>query len=147
MAGYACFKDEEHRRDAVPSSVLAAFIWSLALQISVVCALTWGVTAGDRFMPRLFWDDFTNAPGVHYAAGMLVLMSVLVLGLMWTRRRSALDLWIMVTISMLISEMALVTLGLTARFYLGMVCQPHFSSGRFNCCFERFGGRSDEITC
>jgi two-component sensor histidine kinase len=75
--------------------------------------------AGDNFMPRLFLDDLTNAPGLHYASGMLVLLSVLVLLLMWTHRTSVLDLWIMVTICMLLSEMALVAFGMTARFYLG----------------------------
>jgi signal transduction histidine kinase len=44
---------------------------------------------------------------------------VLVLLLMWTRRRSVLDLWVMVAVCMLISEMTLVALGLTSRFYLG----------------------------
>jgi len=56
---------------------------------------------------------------VHYAAGLLVLTSVLVLLLMWGRRTAVLDLWLIVTICMMISEMALVTFGLTARFYLG----------------------------
>jgi len=119
VAGYASLKDGKHRSDAVSTSAPAAFFRSLAIQIGVVCALTWAVTAGDRFMPRLFLDDLTNAPGVHYAAGTLVLISVLVLLLLWTRRTSVLDLWIMVTICMLISEMALVALGMTARFYLG----------------------------
>src|SRR5262245_19214809 len=119
VAGYAFLKDREHSDGAVPNSGVAAFFWSLAIQISAVCALTWGVTAGDGLMPRLFLDDLANAPGVHYAAGMLVLISVLVLLLMWTRRSSVLDLWIVVTICMLISEMALVTFGLTGRFYLG----------------------------
>ena len=119
VAGYAFLKDGEPRPGADPISGLVAFFWSLVIQISVVCGLTWGVTAGDRFMPRLFFDDLTNAQGVHYAAGMLVLFSVIVLLLMWTRRKSVLDLWIMVAICMLISEMTLVTLGVTARFYLG----------------------------
>jgi two-component sensor histidine kinase len=119
VATYASLKDRQHWKDAIPTSALAAFFWSLAIQISVVCALTWGVTAGDRFMPRLFFDDLTNAPGLHYATGTIVLTTMLVLLLMWTRRTSVLDLWIMVTLCMLISEMALVTLGLTARFYLG----------------------------
>jgi len=118
VAGYAFLKSGKHRRGAVPTLALA-FFWSLAIQISLVCALTWGVTAGDSYMPRLFFDDLTNAPGVHYAAGMLVLISVLVLLLVWVRRTSVLDLWLMVTICMLISEMALVTSGMTARFYLG----------------------------
>src|SRR5262249_18763452 len=101
VVGYASLKDWEHRRGAVPTSGLAGFFWGLAIQISMVCALTWGVTAGDAFMPRLFLDDLTNAPGLHYATGMIVLIAVLVLLLMWTRRTSVLDLWIMVTICML----------------------------------------------
>src|SRR6516165_4447020 len=65
VAGYAFLKDEQHWRGAVPTSAVAAFFWSLAIQISVVCALTWGVTVGDRLMPQLFLDDLTNAPGLH----------------------------------------------------------------------------------
>jgi signal transduction histidine kinase/CheY-like chemotaxis protein len=118
IAGYAYLKDE-NRSNAAPTSALSAFFGSFGVQISLVCALTWAVTAGDRFMPRLFFDDRSYAPLIHYAAGALVLTSVLVLLLMWTRRTSVLDLWITVAICMLISEMALVTFGLTARFYLG----------------------------
>ena len=119
VAGYAFLKNREYRIDAVATSALPAFVWSLAVQISVVCTLTWSVAAGDGFMPRLFLDDVTYAPLVYHVTGMIVLTSALVLLLMWTRRTSVLDLWIMVTLCMLISEMALVTLGLTARFYLG----------------------------
>jgi signal transduction histidine kinase/ActR/RegA family two-component response regulator len=118
IAGYACLRDE-NRSDAAPTSALSAFFGSVWIQISLVCALTWAVTAGDRFMPRLFLDDLSYAPLIHYASGTLVLTSILVLLLMWTRRTSVLDLWITVAICMLISEMALVTFGLTARFYLG----------------------------
>jgi signal transduction histidine kinase len=119
VAGYACLKDGERRNDAHIPSGLSAFYWSVAIQISLVCALTWAVTAGERFMPRLFLDDLSYAPLIYYATGMLVLISVLVLLLMWTCRTSVLDLWLMVAICMLISEMALVASGLTVRFYLG----------------------------
>jgi signal transduction histidine kinase len=119
VAGYACWKDRKQRTDVVPTSVLPTFLWSLTIQISLICALTWAVIAGDRFMPRLFLDDLSYAPLVHYAAGTLVLIAALVLLPMWSRRTSALDLWIIVALCMLISEMALVALGLTARFYVG----------------------------
>jgi signal transduction histidine kinase len=119
VAGYACLKGGERRNDAHIPSGLSAFYWSAAIQISLVCALTWAVTAGERFMPRLFLDDLSYAPLIYYATGMLVLMSVLVLLLMWTRRTSVLDLWLMVAICMVISEMALVAAGMTVRFYLG----------------------------
>ena len=116
---YAWLKNGERGNDAVRPSALAAFCWSMAIQISLVCALTWAVTAGDRFMPRMFLDDLSMAPLGHYVTGMLVLMSVLVLLLMWSRRRSVLDLWVMVAVCMLISEMTLVAFGMTSRFSLG----------------------------
>src|SRR6516225_884318 len=119
VAGYARLKDAERGNAAIRPSALAAFCWSVAIQISLVCALTWTVTAGDRIMPRMFLDDLGMAPLGHYVAGMLVLMSVLVLLLMWTRRRSVLDLWVMVAVCMLISEMTLVAFGMTSRFSLG----------------------------
>jgi len=119
VAGYAWLKDEKHTSVAIRTAPMRASFQSLAIQLSLVCALTWAVTAGDRFMPRLFLDDVSYAPLAYYAAGTIVLISVLVLLLMWTRLTSVLDLWIMVAICMLISEMALVTFGLTARFYLG----------------------------
>src|SRR5436190_16594094 len=65
VAGYASLKDGDHRSDAVPTSALVAFFRSLAIQIGMVCALTWGVTAGDGFIPRLFLDDLTYAPVAH----------------------------------------------------------------------------------
>ena len=119
VAGYAWLKDEERRANAFSPSVQSAFCWSTAIQIGLVCALTWAVTTGDAFMPRMFLDDRSATPLIHYAAGTLVLLSVLALLLMWTRRRSVLDLWVMVMLGMLISEMALVTFGLTTRFSLG----------------------------
>jgi signal transduction histidine kinase len=119
VAGYAWLKSEERGSDFVPHSALNAFCWSAAIQIGVVCALTWAVTAGDRLMPHLFFDDRSMAPLGNYVAGILALMSVLVLLLMWTRLTSVLDLWVMVAICMLISEMTLVAFGLTRRFYLG----------------------------
>jgi len=119
VAGYAWLKDGARGNDAIRSSALTAFCWSVAIQISLVCALTWAVTAGDRFMPRMFLGDLSMAPLGHYVTGMLVLMSVLVLLLMWTRRTSVLDLWVMVVICMTISEMTLVAFGMTSRFSLG----------------------------
>src|SRR5262249_23656690 len=119
VAGYAWLKDGARGSDSIRLSGLTAFCWSVAIQIGLVCALTWSVTAEDRFMPRMFFDDLSMAPLGQYVAGTLVLISVLVLLLMWTRRTSMLDLWVTVAICMLISEMTLVAFGMTGRFYLG----------------------------
>jgi hypothetical protein len=118
VTGYAYLKDGERTSDTVPPSAPRAFYCSLVIQIGLVCALTWAVTIGDTFMPRLFLDDLTMAPLAHYVTGAIALMSTLVLLLMWTRRTSVLDLWLMVALCMLISEMTLVTFVLTGRFNL-----------------------------
>jgi two-component sensor histidine kinase len=119
VAGYAWLKDEDHRNDASPPSTQSAFCWSAAIQIGLTCALTWVVTGGDRFMPRMFVDDLNHTPLVHYAAGTIVLLSVVALVLLWTRLTSVLDLWVMFAICMLITEKALVALGMTTRFSVG----------------------------
>jgi membrane-associated sensor protein len=119
VAGYAWLKGEEHRSDAVPPSTLSAFCWSTVIQIGLICVLTWAVTTGDRFMPRMFLDDLNSTPLVRYAAGTIVLLSVLTLLLMWARLTSVIDLWVMAAISMLITEKTLVTFGMTTRFSLG----------------------------
>src|SRR5436190_22407745 len=100
-------------------STLSAFCWSTAIQIGLICALTWAVVAGDRFIPRMFLDDLNYTPVLHYATGIIVLLSVVALLLMWTRLTSVLDLLVVLTICMLITEKTLVTLGMTTRFSLG----------------------------
>ena len=116
VGGYAYLKDRDRRDAAIRTSV---FYLSLAIQIILVCALTWAATAGESFIPRLFSDDRTYVPLTHYITGLLVLMAMVALLLVWIRRSSALDLWVMVVMCMLISEMGLVAFGVTARFYLG----------------------------
>jgi Membrane-associated sensor, integral membrane domain/HWE histidine kinase len=119
VAGYAWLKDEEHRNDAIQPPTLSSFCWSAMVQIGVICVLTAAVTAGDGFMPRMFSDDLNSTPLVHYAAGTIVLLSVLALLLIWTRLTSVLDLCVMVVICMLITEKTLVAFGMTTRFSLG----------------------------
>src|SRR5262249_48619010 len=96
-----------------------AVYWSVAVQIGLVCLLTWLLTTADAFMPRMFQDDRSSTPVLQYAAGTLVLLSLTVLLLMWLRRRSVLDLWVMAGVAMVTSEMTLVTFKMTSRFNVG----------------------------
>jgi two-component sensor histidine kinase len=119
IAGYGLLTDEGPRNDRTQWSVLGVFGSSFAIVASLVGILTFVVTAGDRSMPPLFLDGLTMAPLAHYVTAALAMMSTLVLVLMWGRRRSALDLWLMVAVCMLISEMAVVAFAVKARFNLG----------------------------
>jgi len=119
VGGFVLLKNSDHRNDAVPASTLSALFCSMAVQIVLIGALTWAVTVGDWFMPHMFSDDVHYTPLVHYAAGTVVLLGVVVLLLMWIRLTSVLDLWVFVALCMLITEKTLVLLGMTTRFSLG----------------------------
>jgi hypothetical protein len=68
VAGYAYLKGVGRRRHVTPPSMLPAFGWSLAIQISLICTITWVVTAGDRFMPHLYLDDLSQAPLAQFGS-------------------------------------------------------------------------------
>src|SRR5205085_3819686 len=54
-----------------------------------------------------------------YAAGSAALLSVLALIVLWTRRRSVLDLWLMVVMCAYVIEICLITFPVPARFSIG----------------------------
>jgi signal transduction histidine kinase len=114
--GYALLTSGKHTGSIELSPRLAIF-WSVAIVISVVCALTAAVTAGHNLMPRLLGDGIL--PLGHYLNGMIALTNVLALLLLWFRGKSVLDLWLMVAVGAVILDAAVVALFLQFRFSLG----------------------------
>jgi signal transduction histidine kinase len=116
---YAWLKDEQHSKYLSQISPRSAIGWSVAIVISLVCGLTWLATAEDEHLPRLF-TNITNMTPLVFRFGVLTnLLNALALALLWRRRRSLLDQWLIVVTVALISEMALVTLFETSRFSFG----------------------------
>jgi signal transduction histidine kinase len=118
LVAYACLMDRKYTEDAIKPSARPAIYWSVPIVISLVCTLTWAVTAGDRFMPSLFLDGTHISPLGNYVTGIIALTSMLALLLLWTRGTSVLDLWLMVAVCALLAETVMVAFFLTARFSL-----------------------------
>jgi len=111
--GYALLTSGKH------TSPRPAILWSVAIVIIVVCALTSAVTAGHDLMPRLLGGTAILPLG-HYVNGLIALTNVLALMLLWSRGKSVLDLWLMVAVCALIMETGLVALGfVSGRFSIG----------------------------
>ena len=129
VVGYAYLKNGKLMKDTIKPSVSFAVHWSVVVVISMVCVLTWGVTAGDKVLPRLVKEGglISIEPLGQYLSGVILLTCVLALLLVWTRRTSVLDLWLMVAICALIADLTMVTLSLTARFSLGFYSIRVFS--------------------
>jgi signal transduction histidine kinase len=116
---YALLKDADPDKRVWHGSVGAAIMSSLTTTAAVVCAAVFIVTGGDAYLPRISLDRVHFSTLWLYVAGCLVLWSVLTLIVLWTRRRSVLDLWLMVVLCAYAIEIYLVAFPGLARFSLG----------------------------
>ncbi len=96
-------------------SVRSGIWWTVAVVITLVCALVLLATAGDSLLPPLFADGGKLSPAGIYGVEFDLLVNAAALGFLWTRRRSVLDLWLMVVACASVAEIARGT----ARFSLG----------------------------
>jgi signal transduction histidine kinase len=124
---YAWLKDLGPPHNVTRGSPAFAICWSVVTVIGLICGIAW-VATGDTFLPPLFRDDITHfSPIADLVVGLNVLICALALGLLWTRRRSALDHWLMVVAFALLTELATVGLLSGARFTLGFYAGRVFS--------------------
>src|SRR6202165_5584769 len=119
VTAYALLKDADPAKRLWPGSVGAAILSSVALTAAVVCAATFLVTAGNALLPRMMLDTVRFSTLWLYAAGSMALLSVLALVVLWIRRRSVLDLWLMVVMCAYVTEFFLISYPVPARFSFG----------------------------
>jgi signal transduction histidine kinase len=119
VIAYALLKDADPSRGLWQGSAGAGILSSAALTGAVVCAVTFLVTAGDALMPRISLDPVRFSTLWLYVAGCLVLLSVTALVVLWVRRRSVLDLWLMVVMCAYVIEICLISFPVPARFSFG----------------------------
>ncbi len=125
-------KDLDNRPSESRRSPAAAVGLSVAVVTTAVCALTWMTIAGERFLPQLVLPD-----GVHLApiiSPYILTSTAIVLAggalvLLWIRRRSVLDLWLMVVCCAWLLEVATAHLFVTVRFSLGSYAGRVFGVG------------------
>jgi signal transduction histidine kinase len=126
VIAYALLKDADPAKRLWRGSAGAAILLSVAMTAAVVCAATFLVTAGDALLPRLMLDTVHLSFLWFYAAGSAALLSVLALIVLWVRRRSVLDLWLMVVMCAYVIEICFISFPVAARFtvgwYAGRIC-------------------------
>jgi len=125
LLGYALLKDEERAKYA--PRISTAIGWSIAIVIGLVCGVTWVAAGGDKFLPPFYLDRIHPSPLLQYVATLLSLICVLALALLWIRRRSVLDQWLMVVACATVAELAFVGLFGAPRFSLGFYAGRTFS--------------------
>ena len=119
VIAYALLKDEDPAKRMWRGTAGMAILSSAAITAAVVCALTLLISQGDALLPPTMLDAGRLAGLWYFAAGAMMLFSVVALVVLWRRRRSVLDLWLMVVMCAYLTEFCLITFPVPVRFSLG----------------------------
>jgi signal transduction histidine kinase len=123
--GYALLKDTE--KTAPRFSAKAAIVFSIILVLLMVCGLTFVAVEADSLLPRLMASTIeankSNLVVSGVFLGSLCAIAVVLLG---RRRRTVLDLWLMVMCCAWLAEL-IVTSSISTRFSFGFYASRLFS--------------------
>jgi len=119
VIAYALLKDADPTKRLWQGPVHVAILSSVAVTAGIVCAATFLVTAGDELLPRIMLDPVHLSALWPYIGGCTALLSVLAIIVLWARRRSVLDLWLMVVMCAYAIEICLISFPNPARFSVG----------------------------
>jgi PAS domain S-box-containing protein len=127
LLGYGLMRDEKSRPGQAEPSLLAVIVGSVALVLTLVCGLTLLATAGNNHLPVLFTDRVDFTPVARAAGASTMLVSASAALVLWLRRRSLFDHWLMIVALAAILEMALGSIFVSGRFSLGFYAGRVFS--------------------
>src|SRR4030088_1020548 len=119
VIAYVLLKDTDPAKRLWQGSAGGGILLSIAMTAAVVCAVAFIVTAGDALLPPINVDPLHFSTVWLYIAVCLALLSVLALIVLWIRRRSVLDLWLMVVMCAYVIEITLIAFPIPARYSFG----------------------------
>ncbi|MBW7965841.1 MASE4 domain-containing protein [Bradyrhizobium sp. BR 10261] len=121
MAAYGWIKDRDRPRAKEHGSAVPAIGWCVALVCILVCALTWVTTAGEQFLPAIFAPDRIHMIPVRAAIASAAELSVTVaaIAVLWMRRRSILDYWLILVLGGMVPDKILPIFFSISRWSLG----------------------------
>jgi signal transduction histidine kinase len=119
VIAYVLLRDNGRKEGKLERSPAAIIGRSVALVVAMVCLLTWVAIEADTFLPRIMDGSVKANREVLLLIGALTAsLNAVALGLLWVRRRSVLDLWLMVMCCAWLAE-TVVTASVTGRFTFG----------------------------
>jgi signal transduction histidine kinase len=125
VIAYVLLKDED--KSAAEWSSAAIIGWSVALMALMVFVLSWVAIEADTWLPRIMDSTVkANRDVLHLIGVLTASLNAVALMLLWVRRRSVLDLWLMVMCCAWLAE-TVVTASVTGRFTFGYYASRLYS--------------------
>ncbi len=119
VIGYALSKDADPDKRMWQGTVRAAIAVSVALTAALVSVAAFLCIAGEALLPRVVLDSLHLSPLWPYVGAPVALTSICAIAVLWIRRRSVLDLWLMVVLFIFSIEIPLSYYPDPARFSVG----------------------------
>jgi signal transduction histidine kinase len=107
VLAYALIKDADSGTRTWHGTVRSAIVRSVAFAVTLVVVATLIVVAGADYLPHVVLTSLRLSPLWIYFGIPVGLTSVLALCVLWVRRRSSLDLWLMVVMFIYTLEISL----------------------------------------
>ena len=119
VIAYVFLNNLDDKTSLSQRSPSVAIGWSVASTIVLVCALTWIATSKNSLMPTIFIDGVKMNAVPHLVGGLLLaFLTATALALLWFKRRTVLDLWLLVMCCAWLVEVT-INAFLSGRFNLG----------------------------
>jgi signal transduction histidine kinase len=99
--------------------ILTTVAITIACVIATIAVLTWIVTTKTEYLPSFYTDVRFQTPLGNQANVALSLWGAAVLGVLFIRRRTILDLWLMVTLLACMPNFLVAMIGNSVRFTIG----------------------------
>jgi len=119
VIGYALSKDADPNKQAWQGTTGAAIALSIVLTAALVLASAFVCIAGEVLLPRVVSNSLQLSPLWPYFGLPVGLLSVVALLVLGARRRSMLDLWLIVVMCLYAIEMPLSYYPTPTRFSIG----------------------------
>jgi signal transduction histidine kinase len=117
VIGYALLKDADAARTYGRGTVRATVGVSIALAASLVAGAVLLNILASHTLPKIVVDEFSaDRLYPYYVGGPVLVVSCVAVMVLWFRRRSLLDLWLMVVMSLFVIEVPLSFWPSPARF-------------------------------
>jgi signal transduction histidine kinase len=125
---YASLRDENETDSEHMGSTRSAIAWSIAFVVSLVFGIVWIATAENQILPTIVGNAGHYVNAVAYIASpFAVSVMAIAITLLWIRRRSVLDYWLMLVVFALILQHIYGGFLASGRFTLGFYASRGFT--------------------
>jgi len=119
VIAYALLKNGDPEKRLSKSDVWRSIVWAVVLIGGFVSVVSIAVTSGNSHLAALMLNGLSFSREWYYAAAVVGLLNLTALAVLWMRRHSVLDLWLMVVMCAYMIEISMITAPNPARYSIG----------------------------